>query len=326
MMRTSVMRTCAILSLAFVLGDRPLDAGMIFWTNEGAGTIQGARADGSGTTVARDVGTPQGIALGQATGQIYWTDYRSLTIDRMNPDGTGLTVLDHVNGEPRGIAVDQAGGKMFWALTGGGYPTIQSANLDGSGVHTLVQSLYGTGQMWQSIGVALDPLHQKVYWTQPLGLVGESGGSGSIIASANYDGSGIKEVVKGPGAFMMAVDPVHGKLYWTQANEVWRSNLDGSGAQDLLTSPLLGGTRGIALDVAGDRMFVVDNGTGSIFTAALDGSGIRTIETGLYFPTGIAYRADISTVPEPSSLALACAAVPMGLIVAWRRRRRRASA
>src|SRR3954471_11691714 len=85
MMIFYAMRTCAILSLAFVLGDRPLDAGMIFWTNEGAGTIQGARADGSGTTVARDVGTPQGIALGQATGQIYWTDYRSLTIAGMTP-------------------------------------------------------------------------------------------------------------------------------------------------------------------------------------------------------------------------------------------------
>jgi hypothetical protein len=33
--------------------------------------------------------------------------------------------------------------------------------------------------------------------------VGESGGSGSIIASANYDGSGVEEVVKGSGAFMM---------------------------------------------------------------------------------------------------------------------------
>ena len=52
-------------------------------------------------------------------------------------------------------------------------------------------------------------------------------------------------------------------------------------------------------------MFVVDNGTGSIFSAALDGSGIRTIETGLYFPTGIAYYQEVSTVPEPSSLAIA---------------------
>ena len=62
-------------------------------------------------------------------------------------------------------------------------------------------------------------------------------------------------------------------MYWTNwedTGKIQRANLDGSGVEDLVTSGL-DIPRGIALDLAGGKMYWTDWGTEKIQRANLDG-------------------------------------------------------
>jgi hypothetical protein len=83
-------------------------------------------------------------------------------------------------------------------------------------------------------------------------------------------------------------------LYWTdrgdapRGNSVSRASIDTKpAAPQIVLKPLMEGI-GIALDVAGDRMFVSDF-AGSLYSAKLDGSGERNFLYALGNLTGIAY-------------------------------------
>ena len=88
------------------------------------------------------------------------------------------------------------------------------------------------------------------------------------------------------------------KIYWTESRAgIHRANLDGSSIQDLVTG---GSPIGIALDVAGGKIYWTDWGTGwgvdegtywgtgKIQGANLDGSNVQNLVTGLIAPDGIA--------------------------------------
>ena len=95
------------------------------------------------------------------------------------------------------------------------------------------------------------------------------------------------------------------KLYWTDGgtDKIQRSNLDGSGVEDLVTTGLRA-PGDIALDVSGGKLYWTDRGTGKIQRSNLDGSGVEDlVTTGLGWPGGIAldvsggklYWTDLST-------------------------------
>jgi hypothetical protein len=279
--------------MGLVVGEHQASADLIFWTDETAGTIGRANIDGSGATnILQTNVPPQGIAAGP-NGTIYWGDYATDTVHRINSDGSGNTSIATGAGEVRGIAVDSAGGKVYWADSGGGYPTIQRSNLDGSDVQSIVTSSYLPGQFYSAIGVALDLPDGKVFWTDP---------AGGSIWSSNLDGSNAGVAFSGlTNPFMLAIDSIHHTVYWSSNTNVDSANLDGSDEHAVVTG--LVSARGIALDVGEDKMFIVDNGARSILSANLDGSGLRTIVTGLEFPTGITVQ-DAAVVPEPSTLLM----------------------
>ncbi len=78
------------------------------------------------------------------------------------------------------------------------------------------------------------------------------------------------------------------KMYWTDAGtgKIQRSNLDGSGIQNLVTAGL-DEPRGIALDVSGGKMYWTDL-YDNIQRSNLDGSGVEDLVTGLGLVEGIA--------------------------------------
>ena len=69
-------------------------------------------------------------------------------------------------------------------------------------------------------------------------------------------------------------------MYWTDtgADKIQRSNLDGSGVEDLVTTGL-DWPSGIALDVSGGKMYWTDYGTNKIQRSNLDGSGVEDLVT-----------------------------------------------
>ena len=80
------------------------------------------------------------------------------------------------------------------------------------------------------------------------------------------------------------------KLYWTDVgtDKIQRSNLDGSGVEDLVTTGLEG-PYGLALDVSGGKLYWTDAGTDKIQRSNLDGSGVEDlVTTGLEVPVGLA--------------------------------------
>src|SRR5262249_32255659 len=121
----------------------------------------------------------------------------------------GLVILGLVFG-----GAGQARSKFMY-FTDSGSGDIRRANLDGTGLMTLVGGQAGPG------GIALDLAGGLIYWTN----------DGGDIRRANLDGSGQTILVSGLNRPQsMALDLAGGLMYWTNFGngEIWRAKLDGS--------------------------------------------------------------------------------------------------
>ena len=262
---------------------------------------------------------------------VFYTDIEmpvgtAASIKRVNADGSGLTNLINGLQHPRGMTLDAAGGKMYW--TEPGLQAIRRANLDGTGVETVVATgsdsgggvaldlvagkiywsagfpsgvirranLDGTTQedlvtngLIHPVGIALNIQQGKIYWTD---LQGHRDGTGKIQRS-NLDGSSVEtlltEIDEATG---LAVDAVSGKIYWPEAvtKKIQRANLDGTGIEDLVTG--LGNPTTVGIDLTQLKIYWTDsdsNGqTNLVQRANLDGSNVETVVSGVGFPWGIA--------------------------------------
>ena len=218
------------------------------------------------------------------------------------------------------ITVDASSGKAYWTeKTGGSRGTINSANLDGTGVTEL------TSILSVPMGIAVDATGSKLYWTNTRGR----------IQSANLDGSGIQNVVQdlsGPTDIVVSNGFIYwtegrnsvrrvsmsgqkivqdiaanlgtvgglavggGKVYWTEmtaagGGTINSANADGTGATELAS--ILATPMGIAIDTAGSKVYWT-NARGRIQRANLNGSGIQNVVDGLGSPGEIVISNSIS--------------------------------
>ena len=200
--------------------------GKVYWTEktgERSGTINSANLDGSGATVLTSIlSVPMGIAVDTAGSKVYWTA-SSGKIKRANLNGSGSeTVMQDLSG-PTDIVVSNGftywteggnsirrvnisgqkivqdiaanlgtvgglavgGGKVYWTeQTGASSGTVNGANLNGTNFGTLASVLS------VPMGIAVDTVGNKVYWTSSSGKV----------KRANLDGSRSEKVVDGLGS------------------------------------------------------------------------------------------------------------------------------
>ena len=218
------------------------------------------------------------------------------------------------------IAVDASNGKVYWTeKTGASSGTINSANLDGTGVTEL------TSILSVPMGIAVDATGNKLYWTNARGR----------IQRANLDGSGIQNVVQNlsaPTDIVVSNGFIYwteggnsvrrvsmsgqkivgdvasnlgtvgglavggGKVYWTEqtgasGGSVNGANLDGTNFETLAT--LLSAPMGIAVDTVGSKLYWT-NARGRVQRANLNGSGITNVVDGLGSPGDIVLSNDIS--------------------------------
>jgi hypothetical protein len=191
---------------------------------------------------------------------------------------------------------------MYWADEDWG--TIHRANLDGSGVETVL------GGLDDPIGIALDVPAGKMYWTEE--------GSESI-RRANLDGSGVEHLVSGLDDPMgIALDLVDGKMYWTDegTETVGRANLDGSGAETLVTG--LDDPVGIAAGRVDENPLSHTSLDYPILGIVWTDEDEDKIQ-GIVFDAGVS--SDAQANPEPSALVLC--AVGAAVLVGFAGRRRR---
>jgi len=133
-----------------------------------------------------------GIALDHRNQTVYWTQANngcSDKIRRINFDGTGFA---NVITYPMSTLlnpwdIDVAGNKIYWTDCGLSEDIIYSANLDGTGIDTVVTEV-------DCQFFTIDTLTGKIYWSE-----------NNNIGCANLDGSERQIVVTGLGNFLMGI-------------------------------------------------------------------------------------------------------------------------
>jgi hypothetical protein len=241
---------------------------------------------------------PDGIAVDTAAGHIYWTNMGTSpgvndgSIERADLDGRNrmMIVPPGTTFTPKQIQLDKKNGKLYWCDREG--MRVMRCNLDGSRIETLVET--GRGEVdrrdqtrW-CVGITIDPKRGQIYWTQKGPDNGELGRifrAGIDLPSAESPDERTDIEVffdRLPEPIDLELDLEKRVLYWTDrgdppsGNTVNRASIEVKPqAPEIVLRHLMEGI-GIALDVAGDRMFVTDLG-GSIYAGRLDGSERRNV-------------------------------------------------
>lgn len=260
------------------------------------GRVFSVNPDGTDRKIIASGGRlPDGIVIDAEAGHLYWTnmgvpDRNDGSIERVDLDGRNRRTIipEGATFTPKQLQLDKRGGKLYWSDREG--MRVMRANLDGSGIETLVQTGSTEADRLDAtrwcVGIALDHERGQIYWTQK---GPDNAGKGRIFragieiprgeTAANrrdievlYDGL--------PEPIDLEIDHARRILYWTDrgdpplGNTVNRAPLDrgrnGRPAPEIVFRHLMEGI-GIALDPAHERMFMADLG-GSVYSARLDGS------------------------------------------------------
>jgi DNA-binding beta-propeller fold protein YncE len=285
--------------------------GRLFVLELNAGLIHSMNTDGSDRKiVVADCRMPDGIAVDFASGHIYWTNMGSSpgkndgSIERADLDGGNRRVLvpPGATFTPKQIQLDKKNGKLYWCDREG--MRVMRVNLDGSQIETLVETGRGDAdrrdQTRWPVGITVDPVRKQIYWTQKGPDNGERGRilRAGIDIPAGETAANRSDIEvffdRLPEPIDLELDLKNRVLYWTdrgdppRGNTVNRASIEAKPrAPEILVTHLMEGI-GIALDVAGDRMFVTDF-AGSVYSARLDGSEQRNFLYAQGNLTGIAY-------------------------------------
>jgi DNA-binding beta-propeller fold protein YncE len=244
----------------------------LYWTAS-SGKIKRANLDGSGreNVVPGGLESPMDLAL--ADGNVYWTQGNG-SVRFVNLKGQKVvrnisTGLD----TPGSLVI--GGGKVYWTeKTGESGGTINSANLNGSGV-TELASIFAT-----PMGIAVDVTNSKLYWTNSAGR----------IQSANLDGSRITNELQNL-ASPMDIALAGGNAYWTQGGNVRFVNLRG---QKVVRNVSTGMDTAGSLAIGGGKVYwteMTGESGGTINSANLNGTGVTELASIFATPIGIAVDA-----------------------------------
>jgi hypothetical protein len=283
--------------------------GRLFLLELSGGRIHSMNPDGSDRKIiVTNCHLPDGIVVDADAGHIYWTNMGipSLgdgSIERADLDGKNrrIIVAQGITHTPKQIHLDKENAKLYWSDREG--MRVMRASLDGSQVETLVETGHGDEDRRDEtrwcVGITVDPVRGKLYWTQK----GPTKGGLGRLCRANINipkgESSAKrsdiEVLANqlPEPIDLELDLENRVLYWTdrgdppRGNTVNRVPIDKKAVPEILITHLMEGI-GIALDVPNNRMFVTDF-AGSVYSADLDGKNERNFLQGQGNLTGIAY-------------------------------------
>jgi DNA-binding beta-propeller fold protein YncE len=286
----------------------------IYFLDISANRVVAANADGSDPrVVVTDCRMPDGIAIDVAAGHIYWTNMgKNLkkndgSIERADVDGKNRVTIvpEGATFTPKQLQLDTRGRKIYWCDREG--MRVMRANIDGSNIETLVEGGRGDtarldARNW-CVGIVVDLGAKHIYWTQK----GADNANQGRLFRAGLDlppgqGPATRSDIellfdKLPEPIDLELDHPNGMLYWTDrgdppaGNSVNRAPIHpapGTRARpDVLVTHLMEAI-GLALDRKGGRMFVTDM-AGTVYTASLDGKGLRPLLIAQGNLTGIAY-------------------------------------
>lgn len=275
----------------------------VYWTeaiNQCTTRLLRQRSVGSATTndlvsTSNSLGK---VLVDPSARRYYWSEIGGGVgkIKRASLDATGVIDIANVTSpySLEGFALDLSGGKIYW-MEYGTSPRIRRANLDGSSPETVLTLAPGNRN---PADIAVDSAAGKVYWCDRQFT--------PFISRANFDGSNVQPLVNtvtapSTGVGYIALDPSAGKIYWADSaggvpgvSHIARSNLDGSGAQDLVSYPSQRPRpRGIWVDPVCKRIYWTLSGfcntdtDGKVLGADLDATKVDELFTGLLILTSV---------------------------------------
>ena len=238
-------------------------AGMAASAGSGGAAAPTGAAGMSGGMTDKPTGTPT----------LFWLAFNSSQV-MMSKDMKTATMFARTGTAPDGVAVDVEAGKVFWtnmgsALgTGGG--TVQSANLDGSDVKTIVPA--GVGTTFKQ--ATLDHKNKKLYWGDR---------EGRKLWRSEYDGTNTEAIVSGqtPEVVGCVVDSDAGKVYFTDrvGSTIWRTNTEmpaGATAENrtdlemVLMGPRGSNTIDLEIDHTNKVLYWTDRTLGTVHSMQID--------------------------------------------------------
>jgi hypothetical protein len=223
------------------------------------GTCQGT-GDPCGGSVCDEVNDQCELVL-------YWGTYGSTTLARTFL-GSGSTEVLVSGTQTHDLEVVASSGMMYWTDRDAGAIYYSPVSVPDA------QVLISSGS---PVGLAIDRTAQRLYWNT----------FSTNVYAADLDGSNQTLLFSGASG-RIALAPAAGKLYWIAGSEVHRCNLDASSPELVADIPGASALGNIAIDEAGQRMFLTDYNTGVVVSANLDGTGITELLTGLSNPAGLA--------------------------------------
>jgi DNA-binding beta-propeller fold protein YncE len=290
-------------------------SGRLFVLDVSAGRVLSCKPDGSDlkTIVSEGRRLPDGIVVDVEAGHIYWTNMGNPkandgSIERAALNGKNLKNIVPSGGTftPKQLQLDKKNGKLYWCDREG--MRVMRCNLDGSKIETLVDSSQGDSRpgpdltKW-CVGIALDIVGGKLYWTQK---GADKAGQGRIFRANLEIPEGQTpanrqdiEVLYNnlPEPIDLDLDLDNRIMYWTdrgdppRGNTVNRAPMDATNGNrpepKIVFNHLMEGI-GLSLDLTNRRMFLTDL-AGSVYSANLDGSNKKTLLFAEGNLTGIAY-------------------------------------
>jgi len=126
------------------------------------------------------------------------------------------------------------------------------------------------------VGIAYDKKNEKIFYS-------DFDTSNGKIWKADVNGENAVAIVENIyDPYQIALDVNSGKVYWGDGDgNVSRSNLDGSGKEDIVTIAD-GLIRAIALDLAHGKLYFYDCEAENLYKADLDGKNKTVIKSGIY--------------------------------------------
>ncbi|XP_078689114.1 uncharacterized protein LOC144920665 [Branchiostoma floridae x Branchiostoma belcheri] len=169
-------------------------SGLVYWTDEGRGTVEVAQGDGSNRkTLISGQLFPRGIAVDPISGYLFWGNQGDFTIMRARLDGSDVETL-HNTGLvwPNELVVDFPNSRLYWIEGYFGY--IGSSALDGTD-RTIVANV-SSGYVLFGLALQDDTLYYTS-WEGKLFSVDQNSGEQSEI------------VMEGQGEQLLGLVSVH---------------------------------------------------------------------------------------------------------------------